>query len=130
MALMAFREPNQVKWIGTRPAHRGTQITQYATADNAVTIIYTVPAGKVLYLVSAVLSVPTGGVGRAAIYIRDALDASTIFLIHYAQVATGLVHTGTPLFYPPVEVPAGYDIVVSSGAIGVLAVGSIFGWEE
>jgi hypothetical protein len=130
MALMLHREPNQVKWVGTRPGHNGTQITKYNTALNNTVIIHTVTAGKTLYLVSAQIFTPNVGAVYGTLFIRDTLDAITMYLAGIINTPTGAVSGQLWTSYPPLEVAAGYDICVLSSAAGVNYIGSIFGWEE
>jgi hypothetical protein len=130
MALMLFRERNQARWIGTRPAHRGTQIAKYATAQNATVIVHTVTAGKTLFLVHAALMLTASGGGGFSFYIRDAADVDW-FWLGAGYFPGGLVqehHVFAPAF--PLEVPAGYDIVAVSSVVANVAKASVFGWEE
>lgn len=130
MALMGWREPNQVKWVGTRPAHRGTQIGKSASAVNATAIVYTVTAGKTLYLCTASLMTETATVSAGIFSIRDGADVSWLHLTMGRANTAGYFIAPCVTFWPPLEVPAGYDIVVFSSAALAAWTGSIFGWEE
>jgi len=130
MALMRFREPNQVKWVGVRPAHRGTQIAKWNIATDETTILHTVTAGKVLYLCTSILTSNTIVAGSIYLQIRDLADAVWFILAKTRQSTTSWGQAFCQTFWPPLEVPAGYDIVVVSSPGSVTAIGSIFGWEE
>ena len=130
MAAMAFREPNQVKWVGTRPGHNGEQVEKYNTATNGTAIVHTVTAGKTLYLVSAIIFPAAVNSGVGTVFIRDLLDAVWTYLVGM----TGALNFGligqTLSLYHPIEVPEGYDICVLSGGAGLTVYGAIHGWEE
>ena len=82
MALMTFREPNQVKWVGSRPGHNGTQIFGYALATNAVATCYFAPAGKAGYIYGLDLAASSGAnPGLASLQIWDAVPAFVSQLI-------------------------------------------------
>jgi len=130
MALMKFREPNQVQWVGTRPAHRGTQIAANVFVDNVTTIIYTVSAGKTLYLCHAILASTSIVAGNGVLKIRDAVDADWIHLARAYQTALSWGQNYSIPFWPPLEIPALYDVVVLSNAVGCSWLGGIHGWEE
>lgn len=129
MATMSYREDNRVKWVGVRPAHGGEQIAKFATANNNTVTIYTVPAGKTLYLCTAWLDVTTAAVGYSAIYIRDELDAHWLPLRRIYQTASSYPSDSWITFWPPLEVPAGYDVVVYRSTPQNVH-GAIFGWVE
>jgi len=78
MALMKFREPNQVRRVGVRPAHDGTQVLERGSADNATVVLYTVPAGKVFYLCHAWLNVQGVAAGSVYLAIYDGVPAVCI----------------------------------------------------
>lgn len=130
MALMSFREPNVVKWIGTRPAHSWTQIAKGAQALNATVVIHTVTAGKTLFLVESLLALITGSSGIGLLWVRDGADALVRYL-GWAAWGAGLM-SGDGHFQPmiPYEIPAGYDICCSTSAATLTCHGNIFGGEE
>jgi len=75
MALMKFREPNQVKWVGVRPGHNGTQIIRSQGADNATVELYLVPVGQTFYLCSASLGYRLVVDGYVKLFINDLVPA-------------------------------------------------------
>jgi len=130
MALTGWVEPDQVVWRGIRWARKGNLLVKYGEATNGSTLIYTVPAGRTFYLVGSLLC-PTNfnnGYGRG--YIRDASDTIWFSLgLYGAGSGQGLCAV---VFQPsaPMEVPEGYDFVVSSSVAGHTASLSFYGWEE
>ena len=130
MSDMHFREPNQVKWMGTRPGHNGEQVIENNTANNATAIVYTVPAGKTLFLTTAVLA----GFGTAASInnfgsIYDSTPAQWREIGRLPVFANG----GTAYaasFNPPLEVPTGYTVRITSGVASCWAYLTIHGWVE
>ena len=130
MALMNYREANQVLWRGVRPAHNGTQIVKYIFACNNVTIIHTVSAGTTFHLCSFGLGVHTVAAGTINVAVRNAADVFQYYLAMAEIVAgvTTMPFQGT--FWPPLEIPAGYDLVVQSNAVVLTVMGMCFGWEE
>jgi len=130
MALMTYREANQVLWRGVRPAHNGTQIFQRRTADNETTVIYTTPADQHFYLCHCSLQFSAIAAGRAIIRART--DAAAIWaeLIYEVILATSDGKTTGFSYWPPIEFPYSYDIVVISNAVGLGLQGMVFGWVE
>jgi hypothetical protein len=130
MALMGFREKNLVKWVGVRPAHRGTQLEMYGEAENATVGIYTVPVGSVFYLHYASLVFTTAAVGKGTLYIDNgALIQVMLGTILIMTVAGGIPSISCGLTYP-IELVSGWRIRVNSDAVGLVVRGSIVGWLE
>ena len=130
MALMKFREPNQVAWIGVRPAHRGAQVTARAQADNTTVIVHTVTSGKTFFwthLSNMVFSSAAGG--NMQLYVRDDSDVTQYFLY---SGANRLAHHSnwSDAFWPPIEIPSLWDIVVLSNNSFVVYNAFVTGWEE
>ena len=130
MSAMSYREPNQVKWVGIRPGHNGTQVAIGQVAVNATNIIYTVTAGKTFYLSHAQLNFyAVLAAITFLLYVRDGADVGQYNIISLASAGAG--HLASPcVFYPPIEIPAGWDIVVSSNSLSGNAYAFIHGWEE
>ena len=130
MALMKFREPNQVAWQGSRPAHRGTQVLKEATVDNSTAIIHTVTSGKTLYLCTITLGTLVSVTGHQSVRLRDGSDVHVVYFLSSRDLLNVLV---TPMLWtswPPAEIPAGYDITVVGSGGGHVVRGTVFGWEE
>jgi len=130
MSAMAFREPNQVKWVGIRPAHNGEQVAKSNAATNGTTIIHTVTATKTLYLCTSTLTY-WGAVGSGQIKVRNAADVDQYILVIGGLITAAGAFFGLSIpFNPPLEIPAGWDVVVLSSIAASVAEGFIFGWEE
>lgn len=129
MAVMGFREPNQVKWTGTRPGHNGTQVVASAQASGNTQLLYTVPAGNTLYLCSAWISYDGGAAGRGLMYINTPGAVRWLVPASAHITANGSYVYGMT-YWPPLEVPAGYLIYSTSAVVGCLLSGNIFGWVE
>ncbi len=130
MALMEFREPNQVAWYGFRPAHRGTQFSKSSEADNNTVIVHTVTSGKTLFLKLIVLTV-RDATGVSFVRVRDGSDVTqyTFGFFHIPSL-TGF---SPPLVIPfdtPLEIPSGFDIIVVSNTLNHKASCYFHGWEE
>lgn len=130
MAEMTYREGDRTKWVGVRPAHEGTQIAKSATATNGTTLLHTVTAGKIFFLTSWSFTCNTTTVdkyGRLA--VRDGEDDWIYSIAHLHMDATRTIGMAAGLYFP-LEIPAGWDIVVYSNNAGLNARGFIQGWEE
>ena len=132
MAGILWREPNQVKWVGFRPAHRGTKIVKVGSVANGTLLVYTVSAGKTLHLAGSVAGAlsPGGAGAKGFAYIQDDADVLWFSLGNqtYTDGEGGAAVAFCPAF--PLEVPAGYDFVIYGRGAGLTMSLSIFGWEE
>ena len=130
MALMKFRESNQVAWYGSRPAHRGTQVVKSKVSQASTDIVHTVTSGKTLFLCGLIFSANTSAVDKTCkIFVRDDSDVLQYDFTAFTFRTTGVLSISLP-FYPPLEIPAGYDIVTTSPDASAKCSGFIFGWEE
>lgn len=130
MALMSFREPNQVKWVGVLPGHNGEQVTAVGTANNNTSIIYTVPVGRTLYLCAVSISSNHAGAGSGSVWLETAGAVLVYGFCSLLNVAGGGGSGGSAPFYPPMEVSSGHVFKVNSTIAGLNIYGSIFGWIE
>lgn len=108
-----------------------TWIRKFAQAVAATTIVYTVTAGKTLYIVAANLScVSTAAAAiEVSLFVRNAADVAQGYLIA-RYPGPGHLNCGGECAYPiPLQVPAGWDVVVYSAALGI-GLASFWGWEE
>ena len=130
MALMRFREPNQVQWIGTRPAHRGTQSLHIGINSLVDTEIWEVPAGQVYYLTALWLGLlaPNGDEG-VQLKIRD--DGNALWHIP-CRIRPGIIGVWeiSRSWIYPIEIPAGYDFYVDLGGTAPQVDTAIEGWIE
>ena len=130
MSDMMFREPNQVKWQGSRPGHNGTQVLEN-TESNVLNwvVLYTVPAGQTLFLtmVSFSWDQSVNNVWKIAIY--DDVPA----LWKTLAIGRAILAAGNPFwmstFWPPIEVPAGYHIQRYQD-VAIAPCFTIHGWTE
>ena len=130
MALMKFREPNQVKWQGVRPGHNGTQVLADGQCDNSTIILYTVPAGKVFYWCGwNMIAYGPAAAGDSYLYIYTAVPAiwRRIQRFFYAITDSRALSKS---YWPPLEIPEGYSIRLVSTVVGHALQGSIHGWVE
>lgn len=130
MSALGFREPNEVLWRGIRPAHKGTQVAADAGTANATIVLHTVTASKTFFLTGAVFHYDGTTIGhRARLMVRNIANAIqyTIF-----TSLTGVAGHGdvSKSFWPPLEIPAGWDIAADSNAITLVVTAFIHGWEE
>jgi len=130
MALMKFREPNQVKWAGSRPGHNGTQVIKSENGTGVPILMYTVPAGLTFYLTSWVFSV-SDSVGGALGYfhVQDLVPATQYYIGYITTQGVGFLgQEGS--FWPPLEIPTGWRLRVGSNAGTCTASALIHGWVE
>ena len=134
-------EPNQVVWRGVQPVAgiRGIwpaidsariNLGGYVPASTLLNL-YTVPAGKTLFIFSAYLTTKLGSTTNTYAWIltRDAAAAAYVYLItqyyHVSGNQTNAIH-----FKPAIELPEGYDVILQTGAGTLEARGGVFGWLE
>ena len=130
MAVMAFREPNRARWVGVRPGHDGTQVVKYARAENATVIIHTVTAGKTLFLCGLMGSVfDNGGGQHTVVFVRDGADVFKYYL-YWGENNASAGEPFSKSYWPPIEIPAGYDVCAQSTAAAHYINAIIDGWED
>ncbi len=130
MALMKYREGNRVKWQGSRPAHNGEQVLEQASVNNATGILYTVPVGKILYLVHWWHGFYVGGVnGDSNMAIYDEVPALYRWISYLTGIAGQSLNFSSSPFIP-IEVPADYSIRATNAAATHWTRCGIFGWVE
>jgi hypothetical protein len=108
-----------------------TWIRKFGQAVATTTILYTVTAGKTLYIVAASLAVVSTAAAaiEVSLSVRNAADVTQAYLVP-RYPGPGALSDGGECAYPiPLSVPAGWDVVVYSAAGGV-GLGSFWGWEE
>ena len=108
-----------------------TWIRKVGSASNATTIVYTVTAGKTLYIVAASMGgyITTAVAAEITFFVRNAADAVQTYLITRLLSATvqGCGGEFAPAF--PLAVPAGWDVVLFAGTNAISQAG-FWGWEE
>jgi hypothetical protein len=127
---MLHRETNRVKWVGVRPAHDGTQVTVDSFTSAGAAILYTVTAGKTLFLCHFTLECSSGAVVSGAdFWVRNGADVIQYYLLRQ-RLAISRETIISPSFWPPIEIPAGWDIVMGVGVATTTEYAFIHGWEE
>jgi len=130
MSDMHFREPNQVKWQGSRPGHNGTQVIEgEPIAALNWSTVYLVPAGVTFYMTFASLSHYNIITAFMYLAIWDAGPAlwRTIFGLGH-PVNTSVLGMSSN-FWPPIELAPGYSVQVYQN-VNNAVVGSVHGWIE
>ena len=130
MSDMHFREPNQVKWQGSRPGHNGVQVIEDGDANNVTDDIYTVLAGKRLYLCG--WSFSCWGVA----YSTGAhLWLWTVVVLDRRELIAGVHAANSALmcsmsYWPPIELVGGDIVRLISDNVNSICHASIHGWTE
>ena len=130
MARMGWREENRARWVGIRPAHEGEQVTRYDSMVNGTKVIYTVPAGKTLYLCNVAGGLTGAATGNACMALQSGGDNYYNLAQYRVQTAVGISAPFAVSFPIPIEVPAGDTIVLFSSAANLKIAGSFFGWIQ
>ena len=110
---IAFREPNQVKWIGVRPGHNGVQVFEEAYT-NANLEFYAVPADKLFLLFDWHLGVTGSAAGDAFLSIRDGVDAHYRYLALASGQAANPGGNTSQALWLPIEIATGFDFYVTT----------------
>ena len=130
MSDMHFREPNQVKWMGTRPGHNGTQVLEHRESNVAgEALLYTVPVGHTLFLCYYFVGGETQVDRQLGYYIYDDGGLVWKILAYCTTNSTDGVSHLSEHFWPPIEVPAEYEIRVFA-SVAAFYSACIHGWYE
>lgn len=134
-------ESNQVKWRGVQPVSgiRGVwpaidavRIAEgtYQSGQGTV-VVYTVPAGKILYISSAYLtSRLTAAVATYTWMItRNVADVTQVHMLSAYYSVVDAKTFAIP-YVPALELPAGYDVAIYVHSATLSSRGGIFGWLE
>jgi hypothetical protein len=96
----------------------------------STTVIYTVPAGKIFWLVASLVTTDgvAGGIVRGV--IRNASDVIQMAIGQITVGAPSLVCPGCP-FIPgwPIKLTEGWDLAIISDAGSLVGVLNVFGFE-
>jgi hypothetical protein len=110
-------------------------IAKSGNANRSTVVLHTVSAGKTLYLTAMSASIVqsvNNAIGQCT--VRDESDVDQYNLIYHKSLAgeyTDAVSNSMSINYnPPIEVPAGYDIYVSTDSYGLTLSVMFSGWEE
>jgi hypothetical protein len=114
MSKTSWRNDNRAAWRGWQPGHDGEQIAASASAVNVqTTIVYTVAASSVLLLFAWVIDCAGAITDSSSLLVRNVADVTQYTIWNAYFVAAGRLHGAQGLTIP-IEVPAGYDIVIAN----------------
>ncbi len=134
-------ETNQVLWRGVQPvagirgiwpAIGATRVTATKSVWGVLTdIVYTVPAGKILFVSSGALasSMSTADAHWTGLGVRNVGDVIQYYLIRHHFGTIGHL-SGLNPYVPAVEVAAGWDVFAISNHLSLFANAIINGWLE
>jgi len=134
-------EANEVLWRGVRPVSgiRGVWPARDAVRVNerdeqvgaGTTILYTVPANKILFFRTAILTcfVNPAAVCAGYIGVRNDLDVNQYHIGIQRFVVAGQLQGGFN-FCPALEAAADWDVFIFSSNANLTADGAIHGWLE
>ena len=106
-----------------------SQIAVRKLANNSTEILHTVTTGKTLYLTAWTFTIDALATGDGILRVRNASDVA-VYEIVYTSVRIANERFGlSDGFSPPLEIPAGYDVVVTSSASNCFVSGFIHGYE-
>jgi len=130
MSAMEFRESNMVNWFGVRPAHNGTQIGGYDSAENTTVDLYVNSSGKTSFIHTLIICVSPGAAGTVRVYVADSSDVLDFYI--YRRTVTANNYPGDIVvnYVYPLEIPNGYKIRINTNAAGLIIQVSYLGWEE
>ena len=132
MALMTFREPNQVQWRGVRPAHDGTQVTKNKERLGAGNVtIHTVSVDCIFFLTFCSFGSRESVAAEAFADVRTqpiGALAEIPIISHMYDVAGHQSSVAT--FNPPLEIDESITIRMNVTHANVDAKATIHGWEE
>jgi len=130
MALMRYREPNQVTYVGVRPGHDGTQFTRFNGIENDTIMLYSAAGVTVAEIAYIHLSVITGvNAGLGSIQLWNAVPAlvDSVMMIQLPANAYNQVATGLPY---PLELLEDWSLRIYSAVAELIARAMVFGWSE
>ena len=103
------------------------QIVKSVEVSNATSIIHTVTAGKIFYLCSVSCDADSGINKLTHLKVRNGADVDQYIIIDHESAAQASI-SGSRSFFPPIAIPAGWDIVLQTTASQ--GMGFIHGWEQ
>lgn len=111
-----------------------TPVFKSALRINGTTVIHTVTAGKTLFLTGASLGLSSLDVAEAGYMAVRNVGDTIQYYIFRAGLEASENNSANLAFslpaVPPIEIAAGWDIVVYSPSPGFASAGAISGWEE
>ena len=110
------REPNQVKWIGVRPGHKGEEIIKNIDLA-ASAIVYTVPADKLLLLFDWSIGIIQNVNNGSRLQLRTAVPVVYAELFYVTSGINTAGQVASQSLNIPIEIPATYDIYVTCAVV-------------
>ena len=128
--LTRWREGNRARWVGVRPGHHGEQVAISKEVTDATIIVYTVPAAKRFFLCDVGISYYAAEAGtHFGLGVRDDVDTLLYYLWYHTSNWATASETGRN-FWPPIEIPAGYDVFIYSSGATRTVHAFIHGWVQ
>lgn len=134
-------EADQVLWRGVRPVEgiRGVWPARNAVRVNkrgsqvsvGTAIVYTVPAGKILFISSSVFTTRMSAVAGAGanMAVRDTDDVTDYYMVDH-KYGSIYQQTTSQYYLPALEAAAGYDVTVFNSHAALQTAGIFCGWLE
>ena len=117
MSDMMFREPNQIKWLGTRPGHNGTQLLHSDSyAALGWQIHYTVPAGERAFITHLYACANTNVTSVIALAVYDGGGLFDQWLASQQCMINWVWNPINLNYWPPLELAAGESIRYAQSA--------------
>jgi len=130
MAMMKFREKNDVRWVGTRPGHNGLQLIGNGAAIDDTVDVMQVDAGYVGYITEITISVDNRADGSVWVYWTDEANAIQKILFYTRTLATSPIIYCPIKYWPPLEIGDNHKIRCKSDQALLTIYAVAKGWEE
>lgn len=115
----------------SRQTKDSTQVAVSKTKANGVEIIYTVPASKVFYMTAWTLGLTGSAVDLVHLKVRNVADTEQYTIMTMGAETTLLEsQTQSGSFDPPLEIAAGWDVILDSDAANADGTAFIHGYTE
>lgn len=120
----------QGNWRGIKSVIPGEFVVAASTISDGIKVVYTVPTGNTLYLISANVYIEAVATGGFSLYIAY---SSPLWQLN---MLAGVIEVNYPAIVPPytptvpLPISAGTQIEVYSSAAGLSVDGQIVGWLE
>lgn len=107
----------------------GTQVRKSDVADNVTKVLHTVTAGKTLYLSFFTLRAVRNVDNYGYLAVRNTSDVIAYYIACVDSYTSTPGNSITGTLLPPLEITAGWDIILHSPAVGMIINGFIHGYE-
>jgi hypothetical protein len=130
MALMKWREPNQAKWIGFRPAHNGTPIIITGNYVSGANLLYTVSPNKTLHICHSWGMARANTTNELEMYVKTAAGTLMFFLGCCGSSPGGSSGNFSNVYPETLEIASGCLIYMEVTVLVGTVWGGFDGWEE